>query len=336
MKERGTKTIMCSVLFLDIVEYSKKSVSEQIDLKEALNALLAYAIRDIPVNDRIILDTGDGAAISFLGDVADALRVALTLRASLLSEGAKMDPPLLVRLGINLGPVRLVKDINEQPNIVGDGINVAQRVMGFARSGQILVSRSYYEAVSRMSQEYADMFNFEGSHTDKHVRDHEIYSVNLPGEAAAVRPDDKDVPEVVGQQAVGSGMSEWAQAARSSFQNASGQQRALYIGVFAGALLLLIAVVVKAVHRPAAPLPQVAEAPDKPVVAQATSEIAAPLLQVALMHLKIAFLHQTNQQIRHQNPHHLPEQKTLKMMTAVGMLSICDSSIHSGLVLLQS
>ena len=147
MEQRGTKTIMCSVLFLDIVEYSRKSVSGQIALKEAFNALLAYAIRDIPVNDRIILDTGDGAAISFLGDVADALKVAIMLRASLLDEGAKMDPPLWVRLGINLGPVRLVKDINERPNIVGDGINVAQRIMGFARSGQILVSRSYYEAV---------------------------------------------------------------------------------------------------------------------------------------------------------------------------------------------
>ena len=40
-----------------------------------------------------------------------------------------------VRLGINLGPVRLVKDINGQMNIIGDGINVAQRVMSFAEPG---------------------------------------------------------------------------------------------------------------------------------------------------------------------------------------------------------
>lgn len=273
MKERGTKTIMCSVLFLDIVEYSKKSVSGQIALKEALNALLAYAIRDIPVNDRIILDTGDGAAISFLGDVADAIKVALMLRSSLLDEGAKMDPPLLVRLGINLGPVRLVKDINERPNIVGDGINVAQRVMGFAHFGQILVSRSYYEAVSRMSHEYADMFRFEGSRTDKHVRDHEIYSVNLPGETTAVQPYDKGVPEMVVEPDRGG----WIQAVRSTFRNASGQQRALYVGIFAGALLLLIAVSVKVMHRPAAPLPQAAEAPGAPAAGQTAPEVAATL-----------------------------------------------------------
>ena len=65
MEESGKKTIICSVLFLDIVEYSKKSVSGQIALKEAFNAFLSIAIRDVPIDDRIILDTGDGAVISF-------------------------------------------------------------------------------------------------------------------------------------------------------------------------------------------------------------------------------------------------------------------------------
>ena len=182
MEERGNKTIICSVFFLDIVEYSKKSVSGQISLKERFNAFLSIAIRDVPVNDRIILDTGDGAAISFLGDISDALHAALSMRSSLLNEGVRMEPPLLVRIGVNLGPVRLVKDINGQPNIVGDGINVAQRVMGFADPGQILVSRSYYDAVSRLSQEYAGMFHYQGSRTDKHVREHEVYAIGYPGD----------------------------------------------------------------------------------------------------------------------------------------------------------
>jgi hypothetical protein len=180
MTVRG-KTIMCGVLFLDIAEYSKKSVSGQISLKERFNAYLSVAIRDVPIDDRIILDTGDGAALSFLGDIGDALQVARSMRES-LREGLHMEPPLLVRMGINLGPVRLVRDLNGQPNIVGDGINVAQRVMGFADPGQILVSRSYYDAVSRLSPEYSSMFHYQGSRTDKHVREHEIYAIGYPGE----------------------------------------------------------------------------------------------------------------------------------------------------------
>lgn len=184
MEDRGNKTIMCSVFFLDIVEYSKKSVAGQISLKERFNSYLSEAIRDVPVADRIILDTGDGAAINFLGDVEDALKAALSLRESLLKEVTNSDNPLLVRMGINLGPVRLVRDINGQPNIVGDGINVAQRVMGFADSGQVLVSRSYYDAVSRLSSQYAEMFHYQGSRTDKHVREHEVYAIGYPGELA--------------------------------------------------------------------------------------------------------------------------------------------------------
>ncbi len=187
MEQRGNKTIICAVFFLDIVEYSKKSVTGQISLKERFNAFLSIAIRDVPIADRIILDTGDGAAISFLGDIEDALQAALSMRSSLLGEGVRMDPPLLVRMGINLGPVRLVKDINGSPNIVGDGINVAQRVMGFADPGQILVSRSYFDAVSRLSHEYAGMFHYQGARTDKHVREHEVYAIGYPGDLTSTR-----------------------------------------------------------------------------------------------------------------------------------------------------
>jgi hypothetical protein len=178
MLDRTNRTFICSVLFLDIVEYSRKPVSEQILLKERFNALIAESIRDIAPNDRIILDTGDGAAINFLGDPEDALFVAMNLR-----EGFKRPLPgglvLETRIGLNLGPVRLVKDLNSQPNIIGDGINVAQRVMSFADPGQVLVSRSYFEVVSHISEGYAQLFSYRGSRTDKHVREHEIYEVGM-------------------------------------------------------------------------------------------------------------------------------------------------------------
>jgi hypothetical protein len=187
MEELNNKTIMCSVFFLDIVGYSKKSVAGQISLKDRFNSYLSAAIRDVPITDRIILDTGDGAAINFLGDIEDALKAALSLRESLLNEDSNLNYPLLVRMGINLGPVRLVRDINGQPNIVGDGINVAQRVMGFADASQVLVSRSYFDAVSRLSPQYAEMFHYQGSRTDKHVREHEVYAIGYPSDTTNPR-----------------------------------------------------------------------------------------------------------------------------------------------------
>jgi hypothetical protein len=181
LKFRPNRTFICSVVFLDIVEYSKKSVEEQIILKERFNNLIAETLTDIPVSDRIILDTGDGAAIGFLGDPEDALFVAMNIRDVLNTEQLTSMPDLRVRMGINLGPVKLLKDINNQVNLIGDGINVAQRIMSFAEAGQLLVSRSYYDIVSCLSQEYAQLFQYQGARADKHIREHDIYAVGHTG-----------------------------------------------------------------------------------------------------------------------------------------------------------
>jgi hypothetical protein len=105
----------------------------------------------------------------------------MSLRAAARAEATGA---MAIRIGINLGPVRLVKDINGQMNIIGDGINVAQRVMSFSQSGQLLVSRSFYEVVSCLSLDYASLFSYVGARTDKHVREHEVYSVGIGTDAA--------------------------------------------------------------------------------------------------------------------------------------------------------
>ena len=119
MQPRQNRTFICSVLFLDIVEYSRKPVAVQIRLKDKLNALLTNALHDVAQNDRIILDTGDGVVLNFVGNPEDALFVSITLRDT-LAEDTQSDPAALqLRMGINLGPVRLVKDINGRPNKIG-------------------------------------------------------------------------------------------------------------------------------------------------------------------------------------------------------------------------
>lgn len=262
MEDRSNKTIISSVLFLDIVEYSKKSVSGQISLKDRFNTYLSEAIHDAPVADRIILDTGDGAAVNFLGDVESALQAALRLRASLLNEDPSLEPKLLVRIGINLGPVRLVRDINGQPNIVGDGINVAQRVMGFADASQILVSRSYYDAVSRLSAQYTGMFHYQGSRTDKHVREHEIYAIGYPGDqtargmrAAEMSPRSLGVLNYAGVlwKTASAWLDNELDRLVKQIRQVDSRQRILYSGVVIVPLLLLFAALVLI------PAPQVAE-----------------------------------------------------------------------------
>lgn len=180
------RTVICSIVFVDIVEYSKKPVARQLAMKGWFNDLLSGALQHVADSDRIILDTGDGAAICFPGDPEDALFMTNSLKVAIAEHDY---PEFALRVGVNLGPVKLVTDINGRPNILGDGINVAQRVMSFAEPNQILVSRSYYEVVACLSEEYPKLFRYCGMHQDKHVREHEVYEVSVGGAQVEASPD---------------------------------------------------------------------------------------------------------------------------------------------------
>jgi class 3 adenylate cyclase len=166
----NSRTLVCSVLFLDIAGYSQRAVIEQIRIKDRFNEVLAHSLTGLEARDRVVIDTGDGAAVAFLDDPERALFAAIGIFDNV--------GELPVRMGINLGPVYLAKDINGQDNVIGDGINVAQRVMSFAQPGELLVSRSFYEVVLLLSGEYVSMFQPRASRSDKHNRVHELYAVS--------------------------------------------------------------------------------------------------------------------------------------------------------------
>jgi class 3 adenylate cyclase/Tfp pilus assembly protein PilF len=175
------RTWLCSVLFMDIVGYSSQSVELQMKWKKRFNGYLADAIQEVAESERVILDTGDGAAVCFLGAPEAAMFAALRISRSFTLDEREQQPGLRVRLGINLGPVKLIRDINGALNAIGDGINAGQRIMSFAPENQILVSQSFFEVVSRLSDDYKPLFQLRGVETDKHVREHTVYYLSPPG-----------------------------------------------------------------------------------------------------------------------------------------------------------
>ena len=172
-----SRSTSATVLFFDVVGYTKQPVNKQIQVKKQFNQLLSDCLGALEDGDHIILDTGDGAAIGFLQHPEDALEVAMQFRKMMVANGHKDYPDLKVRTGIHLGPINVVQDMNGQNNMVGDGINDAQRVMSFAGTDQIYISRPYHDFVSRLSDEYADLFQYRGSQQDKHGREHPVYEV---------------------------------------------------------------------------------------------------------------------------------------------------------------
>jgi class 3 adenylate cyclase len=175
--QRNNRTWLCTVLFMDIVGYSTLSVDRQMTVKQNFSTLVSDALRSLPNEDCIKLDTGDGLAMCYLGAPEDVLYVAVGLRDAFVDVNAICGTCYRVRMGINLGPVKILEDINGQRNTIGDGINAAQRIMSFAQPNQLLVSRPYYDVISCLSEENPKMFTYIGVHNDKHVRQYDVYEV---------------------------------------------------------------------------------------------------------------------------------------------------------------
>ncbi|MEQ8964916.1 MAG: hypothetical protein RID91_03755 [Azospirillaceae bacterium] len=212
--DRSGKTVIASTVFIDIVGYSRSAIGRQIAMKSALNRIVASALARIPESERIILDTGDGAALCFLGDPEDALFVATAINDGVRREDGAGAQRL--RIGIHLGPIKVVLDLNGRPNVLGDGINFAQRIMSFAEQDEMLVSRAYFEVVARLGDGNDRFFRYLGVKHDKHVHEHQIYAVDSDLRqdggrwfVAETGRADRPEPDPVPAQPPGSGASEF-------------------------------------------------------------------------------------------------------------------------------
>src|SRR5207237_7625856 len=126
------------VLFIDIVGYSKllsTEQSEQIqELKNIVRGTEQVGLAEAE-GKLLRLPTGDGGALVFRTTPEAPVLCALEIAKAL-----KNHPELRVRMGIHSGPVNEVTDLNEQANIAGAGINIAQRGMDCGDAGHILLS----------------------------------------------------------------------------------------------------------------------------------------------------------------------------------------------------
>src|SRR5947207_3608800 len=138
------------VLFIDIVGYSKLLINEQSEqiqtLKEIVRATEQFRLAE-GEGKLLRLPTGDGGALVFRNSPEAPVLCALELSREL-----KKHPELRVRMGIHSGPVNEVSDLNEQANIAGAGINLAQRVMDCGDAGHILLSRRVAEDLEHYPQ----------------------------------------------------------------------------------------------------------------------------------------------------------------------------------------
>ena len=162
------------VLFIDIVGYSKLRINEQSAQIEKLREIVrgTEQFRTAEAEGKLLrLPTGDGGALAFRNSPE-----APVLCAEEIANALKNHPEIRVRMGIHSGPVNEVTDLNEQANIAGAGINIAQRIMDCGDAGHILVSKHAAEDLEQYDQWQPylhDLGECEGKHGER------LHVVNL-------------------------------------------------------------------------------------------------------------------------------------------------------------
>ncbi|PYJ21816.1 MAG: hypothetical protein DME92_05495 [Verrucomicrobia bacterium] len=153
------------ILFLDIVGYSKLLSDEQKELVQELNQIVRETeqFRTAEAEGKLTrLPTGDGMVLVFTNNPEAPVECALEISKALQSH-----PKLKVRMGIHSGPVNPVADVNDQSNLLGAGINVAQRVMYCGDAGHILLSKHFAEDLEQYAHWRSHLHDV-GEVTGKH------------------------------------------------------------------------------------------------------------------------------------------------------------------------
>ncbi len=169
--------------YTDIVASSDPSIptTEQARKIIVLNELIArtetFKQRDPAFT--VIFPTGDGMNIGFSDSPEKPLRLAIELHKliSRYNESRKGKDKLYIRVGIDTGPVYILKDLNGKDNVWGPGIIMARRVMDLGGSMQVFASARIANDIRRLSPEYKAIMHPIGDYTIKHGEQLLIYNI---------------------------------------------------------------------------------------------------------------------------------------------------------------
>ena len=189
---------IAAILVADVVGYSRLAGVDEDRTLSRLRGLRSDLID--PAIDahhgRIVKRTGDGSIIEFRS-VVDAVRCAIEVQNGMIERNSGLPPErrIELRVGIHLG------DVVEEPDgdLMGDGVNIAARLEGVAKSGAICLSeQAYWQVKGRLDLAVTDL----GDQQLKNIADPiRVYAlqVGVPAQAKpapVLAPERSDAPRL--------------------------------------------------------------------------------------------------------------------------------------------
>ncbi len=188
--------------FTDIVSASNPSIMTKSQVKKII--VLNEIIRRTGTFSRadhssmVVLPTGDGMAIGFSDSPEKPVLLTIEIHKALVRYNKTQhgNNILLIRVGIDMGPVYVVKDLNNMNNVWGPGIILTRRVMDLAGDMNIFASGKIADELTKLSSDYKKIMHSIGSYHIKHGEEIPIFNIYGPGFGNKVAPRLKKVKKL--------------------------------------------------------------------------------------------------------------------------------------------
>ena len=169
MAEERVQRRLAAILAADVVGYSGLMEKDEAGTLARLQSLRAKIIdpKIAEHGGRIVKTMGDGVLVEFPSAVT-AVENALAIQQAMAKHEVDQpeDKRIQVRVGINLGDV-----IIEGDDIHGDGVNVAARIEGLCKPGEVYVSATVREHVEgKLAAHFVDLGEHEVKNISRPVR----------------------------------------------------------------------------------------------------------------------------------------------------------------------
>ncbi len=176
-------TVTYHWFFTDIVAGSDPTITTNEQARKIILLNKLVEVTDIfkqrDPEATLVLPTGDGMAIGFSDSPEKPLNLSIEVHKGLgrYNKPRPEKDRVHLRIGLDTGPVYMIKDLNGHENVWGPGIIMARRVMDLAEKMNILCSARFANDIKMLRPEYKSILHPIGDYQIKHGDKLLIYNI---------------------------------------------------------------------------------------------------------------------------------------------------------------